>query len=71
MLKSFQKLNKGIFYTTLLLVLMGLFIFFSASLSNLKDMDFFFSIFFKQVIAIGAGIAGMIYIAHSKKITGL
>ncbi len=71
MLKSFSKLNKGILYTTFLLVVVGIFIFFSASLSNLKNMDFFFSIFFKQIVAVVAGIFGMLYIASSKKITGL
>jgi cell division protein FtsW (lipid II flippase) len=71
MLKSIKKLNKGILYVTLLLVFVGIFIFFSASLSSLKDIDFFFSIFFKQVIAVLAGLTGMIYIATSKTVSGL
>lgn len=71
MLKRISKLNKGILYTTLLLLVVGVFIFFSASLSNLKNMDFFFSIFFKQIIAVFVGLSGMIYIATSKKISGL
>ncbi len=69
--KRFNKLNKGILYTTLFLVVFGLFIFFSASLSSVKDMDFFIPVFFKQLIAVTIGLAVMFYIANSKKITGL
>lgn len=65
-----KKLDKRILYTTLLLVFIGSFIFFSASLSELKDTDFFTSVFSKQIISISLGLIAMFFIAQAKFFNG-
>jgi cell division protein FtsW (lipid II flippase) len=64
------KVNKKVLYSTLALTFIGLLIFFSASLSQLKNNEIFISIFFKQLISIFFGLLGMFIIVKLKFITG-
>lgn len=64
-----KKLDKGILYTSLLLVFVGFLIFFSVSLKKLNNPEFFTSIFISQVIAITVGLIIMFLIATSQKIS--
>ncbi len=62
-----RKLNKGVLYTTIFLLLSGFLIFLSAALSDLKRPDFFFSVFSKQILAIFIGLVFMFVVATAKR----
>ena len=64
-----KKLDKGILYTSLLLIFVGFLIFFSVSLKKLNNPEFFTTIFLSQIIAISIGFIVMLLIATSKKIS--
>ncbi len=64
-------IDKGIFYTTLILIFLGFFIFFSASLPFLKDQNFFNSIILKQFFSIIIGLVILFFILKSKKINSV
>ena len=65
-----KKIDKKILYTTLILVFLGILIFFSASLPSLKNTEFFISIFSKQMIAFLLGLLVLFAIINLKFFNG-
>lgn len=66
----FKRVDKKILYTTLLLIFIGILIFFSASLSVLENIEFFTSVVSKQFIAIFIGLFCALIILKTKFING-
>ncbi len=68
MLKVFKIADKIFLSSFFILVVLGFFIFLSASFGSLHDMKFFLSLTLKQLISIFLGILVFYFLAYSKKI---